>query len=42
MQNPAIIDESLAVNAIDVVFALLMVGSLFMMFRAKRRSEEKA
>lgn len=27
---------------IDVVFALLMVGSLFMMFRAKRRSEEKA
>lgn len=32
----------IALYAIDVVFALLMVGSLFMMFRAKRRSEEKA
>ena len=32
----------IALYAIDVVFALLMVGGLFMMFRAKRRSEEKA
>lgn len=32
----------IALYAIDVVFVLLMAGSLFMMFRAKRRSEEKA
>lgn len=32
----------IALYAIDVVFVLLMVGGLFMMFRAKRRSEEKA
>lgn len=32
----------IALYAIDVVFVLLMAGGLFMMFRAKRRSEEKA